>query len=304
MATIPGSVKEVLRKTPARDRRSAEADRLSPVAALVRRHDRDRFQTVLFAPAERREALFALYAFNYEIARVRESVTEPMLGQIRLQWWRENIAAAFEDGPVRHHIVVEPLTAVIRQLALTREHFDRLIDARETDLEDAPPTSLAALEDYAEATSARLVYLALEILGASDPVAGEAGFHIGIAYALAGLLRAMPFHACTGRRFIPVDTAARTGLTDEDYRALRTTPALRAASTELAAVALRHLVSARRNRAEIPRSALPALLPAVVAQRTLVRLRQTGYDAFDRGLAAPDRPQSWRLAAASLFNRF
>src|SRR6516164_4607503 len=171
MATIPGCVKEVHRKTPVAERRSIDADRLSPVAALVRRHDRDRYQTVLFAPAARREALFALYAFNYEIARVRESVTQPMLGQIRLQWWRENIAAAFEDGPVRHHIVVEPLTAVIRQLALTREHFDRLIDARETDLEDAPPTSLAALEDYAAGTSARLVYLALEVLGMRDPIA-------------------------------------------------------------------------------------------------------------------------------------
>src|SRR5258706_7401227 len=106
MATIPHSVKEVSRETPVPERRSARTDRLSPVAALVRRHDRDRYQTVLFAPAARREALFALYAFNYEIARVRESVTEPMLGQIRLQWWRANIAAASEGSPVRHHPVV------------------------------------------------------------------------------------------------------------------------------------------------------------------------------------------------------
>src|SRR5271157_5432659 len=98
MATIPGSVNKVHLKTPVPERRPTDADRLSPVAALVRRHDRDRFQTVLFAPAARREALFALYAFNYEIARVRESVTEPMIGQIRLEWWRESIAAAFERG--------------------------------------------------------------------------------------------------------------------------------------------------------------------------------------------------------------
>src|SRR6476646_11243538 len=136
---------------------------LSRLGELVRQHDRDRYQTALFAPVDRREALFALYAVNYEIARVRESVTEPMLGQIRLQWWRETIAAAFEGGPVRNHIVVEPLTAIIRELALSRAHFERLIDARETDLAEDPPASLAALEDYAEASSARLVYLALEI---------------------------------------------------------------------------------------------------------------------------------------------
>src|SRR5713101_9720914 len=126
MATIPGCVKEDRGKTPVRDRRSTKADRLSPVAALVRRHDRDRFQTVLFAPAARREALFALYAFNYEIARVRESVSEPMLGQIRLQWWREVVAAAYAGDPPRQHVVAEPLAAVIRDFALTRSHFDRM----------------------------------------------------------------------------------------------------------------------------------------------------------------------------------
>src|SRR5947209_10206033 len=189
MATIPRYVKEVSRKTPVPKRRSAEADRLSPVAALVRRHDRDRFQTVLFAPAARREALFALYAFNYELARVRESVTQPMLGQIRLQWWRENIAAAFTGNAIRHHPVVEPLAAAVREFGLTRDHFDRLIDARETDLADEPQASLAAVEDYAESTSAGLVYLALEVLGAHNSAAAEAAHHIGIAYAIAGLLR-------------------------------------------------------------------------------------------------------------------
>src|SRR5260370_38835805 len=126
MATIPGYVKEVRRTTPVPERRSTDADRLSPVAALVQRHDRDRYQTVLFAPAARREALFALYAFNYEIAGGRESVTEPMLGRIRLQWRRETIAAAFDSGPVRTHIVVEPLTAIIREPPLPRAHSERL----------------------------------------------------------------------------------------------------------------------------------------------------------------------------------
>src|ERR1700730_16489819 len=117
--------------TAAPARRSGGGPGLSPAAALVRRHDRDRFQTALFAPARDREALFALYAFNYEIARVRESVREPMLGQIRLQWWREAIATAYEGGAPRHHVVVEAITEAIRGCGLTRAHFDRLIDTRE-----------------------------------------------------------------------------------------------------------------------------------------------------------------------------
>jgi NADH dehydrogenase [ubiquinone] 1 alpha subcomplex assembly factor 6 len=304
MATIPGCVDKAHRKTPGPERRSAEADRLSPVAALVRRHDRDRFQTVLLAPAARREALFALYAFNYEIARVRERVTEPGLGRIRLQWWRENIAVAYGGGALRHHLVVEPLTAVIRKAGLTRAHFDRLIDAREADLGEDPPPTLAALEDYAEATSSRLVFLALEVLEAREPAAKEAGLHVGIAYALAGLLRAMPFQARAGRRLIPADIAARTGLSEQDYRALRSTPALSAASVELATAALRHLNTARAHRERIPRLALPALLPAIIARRSMIRLMRSGYDPFNRALAAPDPLQSWRLAAAALFKRF
>src|SRR5829696_7494880 len=81
---------------------------VSSLAGFVRAHDRDRFQTALFAPAGRREALFALYAFNYEVARVRESVTQPMLGHIRLQWWREVVGAAYAGGPVREHVVAGP----------------------------------------------------------------------------------------------------------------------------------------------------------------------------------------------------
>ena len=274
------------------------------MAALVRRHDHDRFQTVLFAPAERREALFALYAFNYEVARVRETVSEPVLGQIRLQWWRESIAAAFEGGPVRHHIVVEPLTAAIRAGALTRAHFERLVDAREQDLDEAPSASLAALEDYAEATSARLVYLALESLGACDPAAKKAGFHIGVAYAVAGLLRSMPFRARAGRLIVPADVAAQTALDAADYLALRSTRALRSATAEIAAAASRHLASARAYRHSIARRALPALLPAIVAERSLARLKQAAYDPFDPALTAPDTMQSWRLAIASLRSRY
>jgi NADH dehydrogenase [ubiquinone] 1 alpha subcomplex assembly factor 6 len=277
MATIPGCVKEDCVKTSVRDRRSAKTDRLSPVAALVRRHDHDRFQTVLFAPAARREALFALYAFNYEIASVRERVSEPTLGRIRLEWWHEVIAAAYQDGPVRRHVVVEALTDAIHEHAPTRKHFDRLIDARERDLDGEAPASLTALEDYADASSARLIYLALEMLGVGDPAARQAGFHVGIAYGLAGLLRAMPYQVRAGRPLVPA---------------------------EIAAAASCHLVLARRLRSAVARAALPALLPAIVAERYLRRLRRAGCDPFDKTVTAPDPLQSWRFAAAALFNRF
>lgn len=287
-----------------RDRdRSAAGDRLSPAAALVRRHDRDRFQTALFAPVAQREALFALYAFNYEIARVRETVREPMLGRIRLQWWREAIDAACEGGTVRQHEIVVPLTAAIRERSLSRSHLDALIDARESDLDPDPPATLAALDAYAEGSSARLMLLAGEILGASGAAAAPLR-DAGIAYGLAGLLRAMPYHAAAGRSYIPADLAAETALNPADYRSHRSSQPLRAAAAVLAERAERHLASARRQRAAIPRRAWAAVLPAVVASRFLRRLRRAGDDPFAPGLAAPDPMQSWCLLFASLRARF
>jgi NADH dehydrogenase [ubiquinone] 1 alpha subcomplex assembly factor 6 len=273
---------------------------LSPVAALVRRHDRDRYQTALFAPRDRREDLFALYAFNYEIARLREAVTQPMLGQIRLQWWREAIEAAYAGAPPRRHAVAETLAAVIRDFALTRAHFQRMIDARERDLADEPPATLAALEDYAEGTSATLLYLVLEVLGVTEPNIAVAAREVGIGYALTGLLRAMPFHARTGRCYIPAEIAGRTGLDPRDYAAVRDTAPLRAASAEIAAAAKGHLVAARRYRRDVPRRAQAAILPEVVAERFLARLKRAGFNSFAPELAAPDPLQSWRLTVAAL----
>jgi NADH dehydrogenase [ubiquinone] 1 alpha subcomplex assembly factor 6 len=274
----------------------------SPVAALVRRHDRDRYQTALFAPAARREALFALYAFNYEIARVRETITQPLLGQIRLQWWREVIDAAYGDRPPRAHVVAQPLTAAIRNLAPSREWFDRMIDARERDLGEETPPTLAALEQYAEATSAALIYLALEVLGTRDAAATGKAREVGIAYALAGLLRTMPFHARAGRCYIPDDIAARVGLDPAEYQALRTTPALRAAVAEIAEAARRRLQAAGRRR--VPRPDRAGLLPAVIAERFLWRLRRADHDPFDPALVQPDPLQPWRLLIAWLRGGF
>jgi NADH dehydrogenase [ubiquinone] 1 alpha subcomplex assembly factor 6 len=266
----------------------------------VRQHDRDRFQTALFAPADRREALFALYAFNYEIARVREAVREEMLGRIRLQWWREVVEAAYAGRPPRRYDTVEALSETISRHDLTRADFERLIDAREADLAGTPPPTLAALEDYCEASSGCLVHLAAEALGFRGAVASSVAREVGIAYGLTGLLRAMPYHAAAGRSYLPDEFA----VDPEDYRKRRATPELRGAVAALAAAAEQNLARAHTNRRAIPRAARAALLPATIASRYLKELNRASNDPFVPALLAPDPLQSWRLLAASLHGRF
>lgn len=278
----------------------ADDPALSPPARLVQRHDRDRFLTALFAPVERREDLLALYAFNYEVAKTREVVSEPALGLIRLQWWRDSLDTIYAGGAVRRHEVVEPLAAAIRRHHLRRALFDRLLEARALDLAE-PPASLASLEDYAEGSSSSLVLLALEVLGAGGAAAEEAGRAIGIAYALTGLLRAVPFHARAKRLYLPQDLVAGAGLRPQrDLFELRPTPALARAVEPVAAAAQRHLAAARALRRLVPRTALPALLPGVLARADLARLKRAGYDPLDPRLAAQDPRRGWRLAFAAL----
>jgi len=277
---------------------------LPPLAATLRRHDPDRYLAALFAPAERRPALFALYAFNYEVAKTREVVTEPLLGRIRLQWWREALDGIYGGGRVRRHEVVEPLADAVRAFGLSRALFDRLLDAREFDLAGGPPSSLAALELYCEGTSSTLVALALEALGAAGGDAAEAGRQVGLGFALSGLLRGLPFHARAKRSYLPEDLTEAAGLDPRDLFELRSTKPLRQVVEQLAQRAREHLEQARGHVASVPRAALPALLPARAAGFDLRRLARAGYDPFAAVLARPDGLRAWRYAAAALFRRY
>ncbi|MGH7125420.1 MAG: phytoene/squalene synthase family protein [Stellaceae bacterium] len=271
---------------------------------LVRRHDRDRFLTALFVPADRRGAVMALYAFNHEIAKTREVVTEPMLGRIRLQWWREAIAEAYAGGAIRAHEVMTPLAAAIREYNLSRAHFDAMIEARELDLADEPPASLAALEDYCAATSGRLQCLVLEVLETRDDASTEAAREIGVAYALVGLIRAVPFHARARRHYIPADVAAQVALDVGALFELRPSAALRAAVLQLAERASEQLASARSRRLLVPRRALPALLPARIASGYLRDIKMVRGDVFEPRLAARAGRTVLRLVWGAVRRRY
>lgn len=289
----------------ARHARPGMVESLTPIARLVRRYDRDRFLTALFAPGEHRESLFALYAFNHEVAKTREVVSEAALGRIRLQWWRESIAAIYAGESPRRHEVVEPLSVAVRRYALPRATFERLIDARESDLENEPPDSLAALERYVDATSGDLVLLALAILG-SDWRAGSAAAHaVGLAYGLAGLLRAIPFHARAKRLYLPRDLSIAAQLRPEhDLFEGRCSPALRRVVAQVAEFAAVHLRAVEAAASDLPQSAVPALLPAALARADLARLKRAGYDPFARLARLPDPWRGWRLAWAAWRRRY
>ncbi len=259
---------------------------LSYCARQVRRFDHDRFLCTLFAPPAEREALSALYAFNIEIARVREAAREPMLGRMRLQWWRDVIAGIYAAQAPREPVAAALADAVAR-FALTRDYFDRLLDGREFDCEDRPPATLDDLAAYAEATAAPLVKLSAEVCGARDDRVAAAAEDLGIAWALCGLIRAVPFHARAKRLYLPAALNRQHGLDVFAMFEKGTSPGLASVVEAVSARAREHLIRARTARAEVPTRALPAFLPATLTDLYLRRISASRYDPFDKHLQTP-----------------
>jgi NADH dehydrogenase [ubiquinone] 1 alpha subcomplex assembly factor 6 len=274
---------------------------LSSCAKLLRKHDADRYLTALFAPRERREALFALYAFNLEIARVREAVREPMMGMIRLQWWRDALGE-IGKGKVRAHEVVRPLAKAIADNNLDLVPFERLIAARERDLDAEPPRDLASLVDYARDSSGLLTELALAVLGKPSPELREAGQAAGIAWSLTGLLRAVPFHAAQRRVYLPADLLHGAGITAGQLIERGSQPGLRPVIQAVAGEAERWSQKARKVPV-VARSYLPAFLPLTLADHYRRSLTAADFDPFDARVQQAPPWRVWSLAFHWLVGR-
>ena len=276
-------------------------------ANRVRRFDRDRFLTALFCPSDRRADLLALYAFNIEIAGVRETVSEPLLGHIRIQWWRDALDGIYDGDPPAHH-VAGPLSRAVRCHRLQRGRFETLLAARAGDLESVQPPTMQALETYAEATSATITHLALQVVGAVAGAAEETGRHVGVAWSLTGLLRALPLHVAGRRICLPVAACRDAGIDVDALFNGAPQPGMARAVAEVAAAARGHLAAARALRRNCPRAAVPALLPAVLAGTYLDRLQRAGFDPF-RAAGRPHTASAGpgamiRLTIAAMSGRF
>jgi phytoene/squalene synthetase len=205
-------------------------------AELVERGDPDRFRAVMAVPVEARAQLFPLYAFNLEVARAPWVTQEPLIAEMRLQWWRDVVENA-ESGAARAHEVAGPLHELIRDFGLPVDVLDRLITARRWDIHREPHEGMEGLAAYLEDTGAGLMWLAARALGAPDG-AEEAVRAYGWASAAAVYIRAVPELEARGRQPLPerVDAAG------------------------LAAQGLEKLAQARRARKAVPKEIAPALL--------------------------------------------
>lgn len=273
---------------------------LSHCAEEVRRHDYDRYLCAMFAAPRARRQLFALYAFNLELSRIAEAVSEPGLGEIRLEWWRETLDGVARDEP-REHPVALAFAATGALRAWPRATLDQLIDARAHDLADMPFADRDALMTYAENTAAALLHLALDILSDTDEAARTAAAPLGRAWAVTGILRATGYLTGRGRCLIPAEVMTRHNLTRRSLAQIAARERVRAAVAEVAAWATEDLESA--SLTETSRAALPVTLTATLTRAYLNRLQRTRHDPYDARLERSPLARQISVFLAAVRNR-
>lgn len=247
--------------------------------AHVRAFDRDRYIALLFAPAEFQKPLFALYAFNAEIARIREQVSEPMPGEIRHQWWREALSCRCNE--TNDNPIAFALNDTIRRFNLPPEPLLALIEARGFDLYDDPMPTWVDLEGYCGETSSALIRLATIILAdGKEPGSAELCGHAGVAYALTGLLRAFPIHSRRQQCFIPHETLIACGVSHDEIFEGKDSDALRAALAQMRQRAEAHLAVLRARVVELDCTIRSAFFPCCLVQAYLDQMAARDYQPF------------------------
>ncbi len=170
---------------------------------IVRDHDKDRFLIGLMMPRAKRNDIWPIFAFNFEIAKTAEIVSEPMMGNIRLQWWRDAIDEIYSDAIPRKHEVVELLARVIKKHNLNKDSFLALINMREFDLEYKMLSDWESFEIYARKTNAPINDLVLQVLGKASIEDKDVVSQLSFYYGAMGLIRAIPFLLNHRRLLIP-----------------------------------------------------------------------------------------------------
>lgn len=233
--------------------------------AELARHDRDRFACAMLAPPQKREALLALLAWNYELARVADMVREEMVGFIRQAWWREALEEIRAGKPPRPHAVVQAMAEVLEDYDLPMEPFERIVSARGDDLAKTPFATLEQLEHYSAETAGSLQQLWAQLLDTDE----EPAKHAGTAWGLIGSIRATHVLAHQNKLRLPTDMLNEAGIKQDDVLTGQYSSELAGVVKQVADLAELHLQQANKQPL------------TVLAKDYLKRIRKSGHNPFD-----------------------
>jgi 15-cis-phytoene synthase len=273
-------------------------------AELVRAHDFTRYASTLFVPAPERRALLALFAFNIEVCRVHLQVSQPLPGEVRLQWWRDMLAGQGHGG-VEGNPVASELQSAIQRYRLPVERLSRLIEEHQFDLYNDPMPTMAALEGYLDDTSAALFSLAAAVMGPPSGEVEHLARHAGLAQGIVHVVASLPIDAAQRRLFVPQQVLAEHGCSAEEVFAGRQTTRLREVLSDVLGAAQAHLGAAFTLLDSVTSAVRPSFLPLAQVKRDLAWLVRADTDPFS--VRVPSRLGTlwtlWRASRSRAFSR-
>jgi phytoene synthase len=258
-------------------------------------NDRDRYLATLVLPAREREAVTALYAFNADIASVRDRAREPAAGEIRLQWWRDALTGT-GHGNVRQNPLADALLSVVAEYGLPTPPLTRMITARRFDLYQDPMPDLPTFEGYAGETSSALLQLGTLILDPDNATAAAEGAgHAGIAQLVAGCLLLMPLHRSRHQVYLPGDILASVGLDAAGFLDANERDRTAAALSAFIGYGRDHLKLARDKASHLTPAARQAFLTVALVEPVFRLAEKAGSGVLDGSIQPSQLSRQWRL---------
>jgi len=246
-------------------------------------------------PPDRRDAMFAVYAYCREVDDIADSDASPAAKEAGLAVWRAEVAAIF--GGSARTALGKVVAELVPTYHLRQTDFLAIIDGMEMDaVEDVRAPSLADLDLYCDRVASAVGRLSVRIFGDDRPAADKVAHHLGRALQLTNILRDVAEDGERGRLYLPKELLVAHGIEDFEPAAALRNPLLPLACNDLADIADRHFVEAERAMRQCSRRAMrPAAVMRAVYQELLRRLRRQGW----RDLAAPVKvPNSLKLLLA------
>lgn len=279
------------------------AESFAFAADALRAGDHDRYLSTLVLAANYRDAVTALYAFNADIAAIRERVSSPAPGEVRLQWWSDALTGE-GHGAVRQNPTADALLQTIDLYNIPTGTLLRLIGARRFDLYDDPMPDLETFEGYAGETNSTLYQLAAMILNDGAQIeTGDAAGHLGVAHALIGHMRAFGYVSAQGRIMLPWTVFEANGVQESELFSQIESEGLHEALGQFAELAASHLDKAQAAVAHLPGKLKPAFAMLAILRAQLAALTKRTGSVFKPVSDDPDWQKIARLTWWAFRNR-
>ncbi|MEO1749123.1 MAG: phytoene/squalene synthase family protein [Pseudomonadota bacterium] len=265
----------------------------------LREIDPLRYAAILYMPQDKRVAVASIWLFQSEIERIRDLISEPLPGEIRLQWWHD-VFLGMRDGEAKQNPLAVDLLATIDANGLSRDMFVAFLEAMTFDLYDDPMQETAQFEGHMGEAHSVFFQMVCQILAGDRLTNGDGAGHAGVAFGVARCLQDMAKHRARGQIYVPSEMLAAQGVSTDQWRAVSETAEKLTVVKSFAAYGLEHLEKAKRAIKDAPKECYPAFLLLAPCAIVFDQARHHPSKAFAGTITPGPLRTQWLLLKAAL----